>query len=73
MKVDEPLLRPLLNKLQDYRTTGIFYNGVTSALEPDGRIKTQFTQMPNTFRWSSRKNVYGRGMNLQTVPKGQED
>jgi DNA polymerase I-like protein with 3'-5' exonuclease and polymerase domains len=73
MKVEEPLLRPLLNKLQDYRSTGIFYNNVTSALEPDGRMRTQYTQMPNTFRWASRKNVYGRGMNTQNIPKGQED
>lgn len=73
LKIDEPILRPLLNKLQDYRSTGIFYNNVTSALEPDGRMATQYTQMPNTFRWSSKKNVFGRGMNLQNVPKGQED
>jgi DNA polymerase I-like protein with 3'-5' exonuclease and polymerase domains len=73
LKVDEPLLRPLLNRLQDYRSTGIFYNNVTSALEPDGRMRTQYTQMPNTFRWASKKNVYGRGANLQNIPKGQED
>jgi DNA polymerase I-like protein with 3'-5' exonuclease and polymerase domains len=73
LKIDEPILRPLLDRLQDYRSTGIFYNNVTSALEPDGRMRTQYTQMPNTFRWSSKKNVYGRGANLQNIPKGQED
>jgi DNA polymerase I-like protein with 3'-5' exonuclease and polymerase domains len=73
IKSREPLLTPLISKLQDYRSTGIFFNNVTSGLESDGRMRTQYTQMPNTFRWASKKNVWKRGMNMQNVPKGDED
>jgi DNA polymerase I-like protein with 3'-5' exonuclease and polymerase domains len=69
IKVKEPLFRDLCSHLQVYRSKGVFRNNfLTAQLDPDGRMRCQFTQLPSTFRWSSKENAFGRGSNLQNVP-----
>jgi DNA polymerase I-like protein with 3'-5' exonuclease and polymerase domains len=71
IKILEPLFRDLCTDLQNYRSLGVFRNNfLTAALDPDGRMRCQFTQLPATFRWSSKENAFGRGTNLQNVPRG---
>lgn len=72
IKIKEPLFRPLCTQLQNYRSLGIFLNNfLTAPLDHDGRMRCQFTQLPNTFRWSSKENAFGRGTNLQNIPRGE--
>jgi len=71
IKVKLPVLRELCTKLQNYRSLSIFRgNFLTARLDRDGRMRCLFTQLPATFRWSSKENAFGGGTNLQTIPKG---
>ena len=71
IKVRMPILGKLCTNLQIYRSLGVFRsNFLTAALDRDGRMRCQFTQLPATFRWSSKENAFGRGTNLQNIPKG---
>lgn len=71
----EPLLRPLCNKIAEYRSLGVFLNTfVLAKASWDGRIRTQFNPFgPETYRASSSQDAFGSGMNLQNVPSGNED
>lgn len=71
----EPILRPILIKVQELRSLGVFFSTfITAPLDPDGRMRCEFKVTgTETFRWSSAKNAFGRGANLQTIPKGTED
>lgn len=72
IKVREPLFRDLCSKLQNYRSLGIFLsNFLTAKLDYDRRMRCQFTQLPSTFRWSSKENAFGGGTNLQNIPRGE--
>ena len=68
----DPLLRPILSHLVEYRSLGIFYRTFIKApLSSDHRIKCQFNvDGTETFRFSSRANAFSEGTNLQTIPKG---
>jgi DNA polymerase len=68
----DPLLRPILSRLIEYRSLGIFYRTFIQAnLGLDKRIRCQFNiDGTETFRFSSRENAFGEGTNLQTIPKG---
>lgn len=71
----EPLLKPLCNKIAEYRSLGVFLNTfVLAKASWDGRIRTQFNPFgPETYRASSSQDAFGSGMNLQNVPSGNED
>lgn len=66
----EPLLRPLVEAISDYRTLGVYQSTfVEMPLDPDGRVRTSFNIAgPETFRFSSSENAFGRGGNLQNIP-----
>lgn len=69
----EPLLAPLTQKLEEYRSLCTFHNNFALALlDPDGRMRCSY-DFVSTFRWGSRENVFGRGTNLQNIPKGSEE
>lgn len=65
-----PLLRPLINAIADYRTLGIFKSTFVDArLDFDGRLRSTFDPSgTETFRFSSGKNVFGSGCNFQAIP-----
>lgn len=68
----EPLLRPLIGKVQELRSLGVFLSTFVSApLDPDGRVRCSYNiGGTETYRFSSGKNAFGRGLNLQNVPAG---
>jgi uracil-DNA glycosylase family 4 len=71
----EPVLTPIVEMLQEYRSLGIFLNNFCLAkLDPDDRMRCSYNiGGTETYRWSSSENAFGRGTNLQNLPKGTED
>jgi len=70
-----PIWRPLFNLLSDIRSVGVFLTHfIRAPLDPDRRMRCSFNPAgTETFRWSSSKNAFGRGANLQNLPSGDED
>jgi len=70
-----PIWLPLFDLLSDIRSVGVFLSHfVRAPLDPGNRMRCSFNPAgTETFRWSSSKNAFGRGANLQNLPKGDED
>lgn len=71
----EPILRPLIRAIAEYRSLGVFLSTfVLAPLDIDGRMRTSYNICgTETFRLSSSENAFGSGTNLQNVPKGGDD
>ena len=71
----EPIVAPLVEVIGKLRSLGVFYgNFLTASLDPDNRMRCSFNVSgTETFRWSSNENPYGRGTNLQNIPKGDDE
>lgn len=71
----EPLLRPIINKIQELRSLGVFLSTFVNApLDLDGRMRCSFNiGGTETYRFSSSANAFNSGMNLQNIPKGGDD
>lgn len=71
----EPLLRPLIRRILEYRSLGVFLGTFVNApLDSDGRIRCSFNIAgTETYRFSSSKNAFGSGLNLQNIPSGGDD
>ena len=71
----EPLLRPVVKKIQELRSLGVFLSTFVNApLDVDGRMRCSFNIAgTETYRFSSSKNAFGSGLNLQNIPKGGGD
>jgi DNA polymerase I-like protein with 3'-5' exonuclease and polymerase domains len=71
----EPLLRPLLRKIAEFRSLGVFLSTfVMAPLDVDGRMRCSYNICgTESFRLSSSENAFGSGTNLQNVPAGGED
>jgi DNA polymerase I-like protein with 3'-5' exonuclease and polymerase domains len=69
-----PIWRPLFDLLSDIRSVGVFISHfIRAPLDPDRRMRCSFNPAgTETFRWSSSKNAFGRGANLQNLPSGDE-
>jgi uracil-DNA glycosylase len=68
----EPLLKPLLEKILEYRSLGVF-KATFLAMEvgSDKRMHSSYNLAGTvTFRLSSRSDSFGTGGNLQNIPKG---
>ena len=70
----EPLLNPITRKIAELRSLGVFHSTfVQAATDVDGRIRTSFNVCgTETYRFSSTKNAFGSGLNMQNIPKGGE-
>ena len=70
----EPILRPLVRAISEYRSLGVFLSTfVMAPLDVDGRMRTSYNICgTETFRFSSSENAFGSGTNLQNIPKGGE-
>lgn len=70
----EPLVKPLLKAIQEYRSVGVFLSTFVQApLDADGRMRCSYNICgTETYRFSSRENAFGSGTNLQNLPKGHE-
>lgn len=68
----EPILRPLVKKIQELRSLGVFLSTFVNApLDIDGRMRCSFNIAgTETYRFSSSTNAFGSGLNLQNIPKG---
>lgn len=70
-----PFVRPVTEALALLRTTSTFVtNFLSASLDRDGRMRCSYNVGgAYTFRLSSSENAFGRGTNLQNIPKNQED
>lgn len=70
----EPLLIPLIKNIQEYRSLGVFLSTfVLARLDEDYRMRCSYNLCgTETFRFSSSKNPFDRGTNLQNIPKGDD-
>ena len=68
----EPLLRPLVRAISEYRSLGVFLSTFVNAkLDSDQRIRCSYNIAgTETFRLSSSQNAFDSGLNLQNIPKG---
>ena len=71
----EPLLKPLCDTIRDLRSLGVFRSTFLEApVDNDQRMRCSFNIAgTETYRFSSSENAFGSGMNLQNIPKGDED
>lgn len=70
----EPIIAPIVQVIEEIRSLNIFLsNFVNAQLDRDHHIRCSYNiSGTETFRFSSSKNVFGGGANLQTIPKGTE-
>lgn len=70
----EPLLRPLIARIQAVRSAGVFRSTfIEMARDVDGRLRCSYNVAGTvTYRLSSSENAFGSGGNLQNVPTGDE-
>ena len=70
-----PVLKPFLSRLQETRSIGVFLSTFARMpLDRDNRIRCYFNIAgTETYRYSSGKNAFGSGTNLQNIPPGDED
>lgn len=70
-----PIWRGIFKRLADLRSVEVFQSHFVGAgLSPDSRAHSFFkSDGTETFRWSSSKNAFREGMNLQTIPTGDEE
>lgn len=75
IQVREPLLGPLIERIRECRSIGVFLGTFVNAQpDIDGRMRSSFNPGgTETFRFSSSTNAFGSGMNLQNIPKGDEE
>lgn len=67
----EPLLWPLIAAISEYRSLGVFLSTfVRMRLDIDGRARTNYSRITESYRATSSKNPFGRGGNMQNIPKG---
>jgi len=68
----EPLTRPLIRAIQEYRSLGVFLSTfVMAALDKDDRMRCSYNICgTETYRFNSSKNAFGSGTNLANVHNG---
>ena len=68
----EPLLRPLVKAISEFRSLGVFLSTFVNArLDLDSRLRCSYNIAgTETFRLSSSQNAFDSGLNLQNIPKG---
>lgn len=75
LKRREPLLKPIIEKIEEFRSIAIFKkNYAEMTLPPDGRMRSTVNLAgTETYRLSMSEDAFSFGGNLQTLPKGTED
>lgn len=68
----EPILWPVIRKITELRSLGVFHSTfILASLDRDRRMRCNFNVAgTETYRFSSSKNAFGTGMNMQNIPKG---
>lgn len=72
--VREPAIRPVIRRIQELRSLGVFLSTFVEArLDRDGRMRSSYNPAgTDTFRLSSSTNAFWSGINFQNIPKGSE-
>jgi len=72
MALREPMLRPLVRRISEHRSLGVFLSTFVGArLDADKRLRCSYNIAgTETFRLSSSTNAFDSGLNLQNIPKG---
>lgn len=74
IKLEKPILAPMIETIQDLRTMGKVYRFLTRKLSPDQRMRSSFNVAgPVSFRWSSGEDAFGEGDNIQNIIKEKGD
>jgi uracil-DNA glycosylase len=75
LKKRAPWTGPIFDKLKQLRSVEVFRNNfLGTKLGPDGRMHPSFNVGgTETYRWSSSSNAFNEGMNLQNIPKLDEE
>jgi len=70
----EPLLRPVVDKIAELRSIGVFTGTFLRPLaDNDGRLRCSFNPAGTvTFRYSSSENAFGGGTNLENWSGGKQ-
>lgn len=70
-----PALRRLVKTIKELRSLSVFLSTFIEApLDWDGRMRCRLNITgTETFRFSSTKNDFGTGMNMQNIPSGGDD
>jgi DNA polymerase I-like protein with 3'-5' exonuclease and polymerase domains/uracil-DNA glycosylase len=70
----EPLLRPIVRKISELRSLGVFLSTFVNApLDVDGRLRCSYNIAgTETYRFASKKNAFDTGLNMQNIPAGHE-
>ena len=70
----EPLIRPLLSLITEYRSLGVFLSTfILMPMDKDKRWRTSYNPVgTETFRFNSSSDPFGFGGNLQNIPAGDE-
>ena len=71
--IREPLTRPIIEALQQYRSVETFGQFINMKVGKDKRVHTTYSPTAETFRYRSGPDAFGSGRNLQNLPKGAED
>ena len=68
----EPILRPLVRRINEYRSLGVFLSTFVGAkLDRDHRLRCSYNIAgTSTLRLSSSKDAFASGLNLQNIPAG---
>ncbi len=71
LKTKEPLIAPVVNLILELRSLGVFLSTfIGASLDIDGRVRCSFNVAgTGTYRFSSSKNAFGSGLNMQNLPK----
>ena len=71
----EPLLTSLVRRILEHRSLRVFRSTfVEASLDEDLRMRCSYNICgTETFRLASSSNAFGRGTNLQNVPKGDDE
>lgn len=69
----EPLVRELVRWITMHRSYSEAINVCTAKADNDGRWRCSYSMgLVETFRFSSSKNPFGRGLNLQNITSGKK-
>ncbi len=72
--IRNPLLRPLVAQIQNYRTLDTLRAALDAAPSPDGRMRNALNIAGvETFRFSSNETAFGEGGNLQNIKRTDGD
>lgn len=74
LSVKEPLLRPLLSRIAEFRSLNNSLGVIQMRLGPDGRARCYFNPTgAESYRWNSSEDAFGSGTNFQNLSRGLED